>query len=133
MKLPFRSYGKAKIDKAAKQAFFKEYFAGLEPPKQQSIPTKMSEIISVRINVDKIDKRKIFIGEKGRWLDITIAPRREKGKYGATHTVYHQQTPEEREARDEKVYLGDGRAFKFEEKEATYYDPDAAEEDDLPF
>lgn len=36
----------------------------------------MSKIINVRLELDKIDKTKIVVGEKGKYLNIIVAERK---------------------------------------------------------
>jgi hypothetical protein len=51
--------------------------------------------ISVKINVDKVDKSRFFKGEKGRWLDLILLET-PNSKYG-DYLVKHAQTKEERQ------------------------------------
>lgn len=44
-------------------------------------------------------------------LKICVADRKETGKYGETHTVYLNQSKEDREAKVEKLYCGYGKAI----------------------
>lgn len=48
----------------------------------------MSTVISVRIELDKIYKTKIVVGEKGKYLNITVAERKETDQYGNTHGLH---------------------------------------------
>ncbi|QIY92207.1 hypothetical protein [Chryseobacterium gallinarum] len=91
----------------------------------------MSKIINVRLELDKIDKTKIVVGEKGKYLNIIVAERKETDQYGNTHTVYIQQTKEEREAKEEKVYMGSGKEFEFENDVKNLVP--GSDDDDLPF
>lgn len=62
-------------------------------------------MIEVKIELDKIDKTKIFTSEKTgkKYLDICVAKRQTPDKFGSTHTVYIR--PKQGE---EKVYIGSG-------------------------
>ena len=91
----------------------------------------MSTVISVRLQLDKIDKTKIVVGEKGKYLNITVAERKETDQYGNTHTVYIQQSKEEREAKADKIYMGSGKAYEFESQTKNLVP--GSEDDDLPF
>ncbi|CEJ71297.1 hypothetical protein BN1195_03642 [Chryseobacterium oranimense G311] len=91
----------------------------------------MSKIINVRLELDKIDKSKIIVGEKGKYLNIIVAERKETDQYGNTHTVYIQQTKEEREAKEEKKYMGSGKEYEFENDVKNLVP--GSEDDDLPF
>lgn len=91
----------------------------------------MSKIINVRLELDKIDKTKIVVGEKGKYLNIIVAERKETDQYGNTHTVYIQQSKEERESKEEKIYMGSGKEYEFENN-VTNLVP-GSDDDDLPF
>ena len=39
--------------------------------------------------------------------------RKDTGKYGETHTLYVSQSKEEREAKDDKKYVGSGREYVY--------------------
>ena len=87
-------------------------------------------IINAKINVKKIPKDKLFEGEKGTYLDIKVAERRETDQYGNTHTIYIQKSKD-----DEKIYIGDGKAVHFDQKQAApgHLATKAEQDDDLPF
>lgn len=93
----------------------------------------MSKIINVSINLDKIDKSKIVKGKKGQYLNIAIGENRDgEDQFGNTHYVIQSQTKEEREAKADKNYLGNGKEFVFgggAPAAATATD----DSDDLPF
>ena len=66
----------------------------------------MASIIKASINLDMIDKSKIYVGKKGKYLPITITINDEVDNYGNQGPVVIEQTKEEREAKVAKVYLG---------------------------
>jgi len=66
----------------------------------------MASIIATSINLNKIPKDKIVEGQKGKYLPITITLNDELDNYGNNGPVCVQQTKEERDAKVEKVYLG---------------------------
>lgn len=69
-------------------------------------------------------------------LKIAVADRKETGKYGETHTVYLNQSKEEREAKAEKRYCGYGKAVAAGGAQATAAAPAAAPvnaDEALPF
>jgi hypothetical protein len=82
-------------------------------------------IINAKINVLKIPKDKLFVGDKGTYLDCKITERKEPDQYGYTHTIYIQKTKD-----DEKIYIGEGKAVHFDKPAHL---PTKAEQDDLPF
>ncbi len=89
-------------------------------------------IINAKINVLKIPKDKLFVGEKGTYLDCKISERKDPDQYGNTHSIFIQKTKE-----DEKIYIGEGKAVHFgEAKKASYDDLPSQHEqnqDNLPF
>lgn len=69
----------------------------------------MSSLISIKLNLSKIDKSKIIKGEKGQYLNLTVAIDDQTNEYGQNAAVWHEQSKEEREAKAERSYLGNGR------------------------
>ena len=94
----------------------------------------MSKIINLSINLEKIDKSKNIPGKKGQYLNVTIAENRDgEDQYGNTHYSYISQSKEEREAGQDKVYLGNGKEFVFGDTPTTSKATAVAEDDGLPF
>ena len=65
----------------------------------------MATLISASLDVTKITKARL---NEGKWLNITISVNNET-KYGNNCGVYENQTKEEREAKDKRNYLGNGK------------------------
>lgn len=63
------------------------------------------------VNLSKLTGGHIYQNEnKGTTqLKLCVADRKEKGKYGETHTLYLNQSKEDREAKKEKSYCGYGK------------------------
>jgi len=66
----------------------------------------MASIIATSIDLTKIPKDKIIDGKKGKYLPITITLNDDVDQFGNNGPVVVQQTKEEREAKVDKVYLG---------------------------
>lgn len=66
----------------------------------------MASIIKTSINLDSIDKTKIINGKKGKYLPIVITLNDEVDQFGNQGPVIIEQSKEEREAKAEKIYLG---------------------------
>jgi len=66
----------------------------------------MASIIKASINLNNIDKSKIIVGKKGKYLPITITINDELDQFGNQGPVVVAQSKEEREAKVAKVYLG---------------------------
>lgn len=69
----------------------------------------MAQLISASIDVSKISKDKLVKGAKGNYLNITIAINDEVDQYGNQVGIYESQSKEQREAKDKKNYLGNGK------------------------
>jgi hypothetical protein len=66
----------------------------------------MASIIKANINLNNIPKDKIYHGKKGKYLPITITINDELGNYGDNGPIIVEQSKEERDAKTDKVYLG---------------------------
>ena len=55
----------------------------------------------------------VYIGEKGAYLDCDLTERREIDDYKNTHNIALQQTKEERQAKAQKIYIGNGKTLEF--------------------
>jgi len=68
--------------------------------------------VSLKIDVSKIDKARLFKGAKGTYLDLTMfidpdAP----GQFGDHGTISQSVTKEERDAKVQLPILGNGKVF----------------------
>ena len=105
----------------------------------------MASIIATSIDLTKIPKEKVINGKKGKYLPITITINDELDNFGNNGPVTVQQSKEEREAKSEKIYLGNVKvvwtngnnvdAAPRDNGEAMITSPPqaAAVDDDLPF
>ena len=84
----------------------------------------------------------VYIGEKGAYLDCDLTERREIDDYKNTHNIALQQTKEERQAKAQKIYIGNGKTLEFGSSSAPSAAPQRAtqgyvetddNEDDIPF
>ena len=66
----------------------------------------MASIIKTSIDLTKIPKDKIVDGKKGKYLPITITLNDELDQFGNQGPVVVSQSKEERDAKENKVYLG---------------------------
>lgn len=74
-------------------------------------------MITISIDVMKIDKSKLVAGKNGeKYYNITVDELKEPDRFGNTHTVYQSQSKDERAAKKDRVYLGKGKEWKFEQK-----------------
>lgn len=76
-------------------------------------------MIVVSIDLTKIDKSKIVEGKNGqKYYSFVVDELRTPDKFNNTHTVYQNQTKEERTDKIAKVYIGNGKEFKFNQQNA---------------
>ncbi len=102
----------------------------------------MASILKTSINLNDIPKDKIIIGKKGKYLPITITLNDDLDNFGNQGPVCVDQTKEEREAKTDRVYLGNVKVVwtNGNNVDAAPRDgapqqaaPAAAPADDLPF
>lgn len=97
--------------------------------------------ISVRVDVTKIDKDRLYKGAKGTYLDMTtFVDIDNKDQYDNNGFISHSQTQEEREAGEKtpilgnvKVFYTDGDAPKSSGKAQQVMQEADLLEDDIPF
>ncbi len=102
----------------------------------------MATIVNASIDLSKISKSKIVDKNGKKWLSISIVLNDEPDQFGNTVQISENQTVEERNAKEKKNYLGNGKvAWTGESKNSTVSNKPKAEtkvqaevvEDDLPF
>lgn len=103
----------------------------------------MARIINANIDLSKIDKSKIKDGKNvAKYYDISITVNDTPNQYGQDVSITQSQTKEEREAKEKKVYIGNGKTVWKNEPvpapvdEVQPQNPDYKqpyEKDDLPF
>jgi len=102
----------------------------------------MASIIKTSIDLTKIDKTKIIDGKKGKYLPITITINDELDQFNNQGPVIISQSKEEREAGENKVYLGNVQVVWTNgnnvevaprQDQPAKAAPAAAPVDDLPF
>jgi len=69
----------------------------------------MSSLINVSINLDNLDKSKIVKGKKGNYYNITLSVQDQTSPYGDNVSLFDSQTKEEREAKAQRNYVGNGK------------------------
>lgn len=100
----------------------------------------MASIISIEIDVTKIDHSKL---KSGKYYSVIININDESNDYGNNVSISENQSKEEREAKIKKNYLGNGRviwndgkilnAVKKEPKKTIETNTVGKQTDDLPF
>tara|TARA_R110000772_G_scaffold3576_1_gene12633 strand:+ start:596 stop:895 length:300 start_codon:yes stop_codon:yes gene_type:complete len=99
----------------------------------------MSAIINASIRVDKLPKEKFIKGKDGAvYYNLTISINNET-RYGNNVAITDSQTKEERDAKVQRNYLGNGKVvwtddiIKLAEKEEKLDIISGTESSDLPF
>ena len=99
----------------------------------------MSAIINASIRVDKLPKEKFIKGKDGAvYYNLTISLN-DDTRYGNNVAIMDSQTKEEREAKAQRNYLGNGKVvwtndiIKLAEREETVVASSNEASNDLPF
>lgn len=72
----------------------------------------MAQIISVSIDLNKLDKSRIVEGKNGsKYYNLSVIVNDEKDQYGNDVSVTTAQTKEEREAKAQRTFVGNGRVI----------------------
>lgn len=91
-------------------------------------------LINLSICLSDIPKDRIKKASNGKlYVGLTIRKRKEKDQYEQDIYSFISQTKEEREAKADKVYTGNGRYIEFYESIDEMKDPSVSDTDDLPF
>lgn len=69
----------------------------------------MARIINASINLNKVGKDKIFVTESGKYINISISVNDEVDKYDNDVSITLRQSKDEREAKEKKIYVGNGK------------------------
>jgi hypothetical protein len=88
----------------------------------------MATNIAVKLDVMKIDKKKLYQGEKGTYLDAVIIMKDEQDQYGNIGMIVQNSTKEEREQGMKGAILGNVRYIQKQQQEQP-----KVNFDDLPF
>lgn len=92
----------------------------------------MSKLIAIKIDVSKIDKARLFQGQKGSYLDATVFLNDEQGQYGDNGMITQSVSKEEREAGVKGNILGNVKILgEFGDNAPSAPAPVA--QDDIPF
>ena len=88
------------------------------------------EIMNLSINVDKIDKTKLYAGKKGNYLDVALIPT-PNNQYGDTHMIVQSISKEERDAGGRGNILGNVKAKRPKEEWAEKVQEEQAKNPEL--
>ena len=100
----------------------------------------MSALVNFSLDLSKLPKDKIIKGKKGQYINITASVNDET-KFGNNVSFFVSQSKEERENKENKLYVGNGKVVwtdgnivkaEIEDKEPVNSVVEA-EDDGLPF
>lgn len=90
-------------------------------------------IVALKIDVSKIDKSRLFQGEKGTYLDAVVFLNDEADQYGNNGMITQSVSKEEREAGTRGAILGNVKIIGGGVPQAAPEPVMVTESDDLPF
>lgn len=91
------------------------------------------QIIQLKIDVNKIDKKRLYKGEKGTYLTAALLLNEESDEYGNNGMIVEQITKEERQSGHKGTIIGNAKIMQKKQPETI---PTVEAEDlgnDLPF
>ena len=74
-------------------------------------PSPLKIMITLSIDVTKLDKSRFYKGKKGTYANITLIET-SNDQYGNTHAAVHSSTKEERDAGLKLPFIGNAKDFK---------------------
>lgn len=95
----------------------------------------MSKLISLSIDVTKIDKTKLYEGKKGTYLNVDVWIDETADEDWKAVSAHQSQSKEEQEAEQPRNYVGNGKlVYGWDDAGAVSAPaPDPATEEDCPF
>ena len=69
----------------------------------------MSAIVNFSLDLSKLPKEKMIKGKKGTYINLSLSVNDDTNPYGKNASVTIAQSQEEREAKQDKVYVGSGQ------------------------
>jgi len=96
----------------------------------------MKKTLSLKIDVLKIDKSKLYQGKKGTYLDAILFLNDEDDQYGNNGMIVQSATKEEREQGKKGAILGNSKELVFKTKSQNSSSNESEQDedqDDLPF
>ena len=89
----------------------------------------MSKLYQAKIDLAKIDKTKVFVGKKGKYIDVAIWVNDAEDNYGNIMSIQQSTNKEET-----SIYLGNGKEYQKQESNPPAETKKETEQtDDLPF
>lgn len=90
--------------------------------------------ISIRCDVTKIDKSRIFVGDKGKYIDLTTFVDTENtSEYGDHGFISQSSTKEERADGVQTPIIGNVKIFYIDNQQNQPNNSQPIPDDDMPF
>ena len=95
----------------------------------------MGKLLAVSIDVTKFDKSKFVAGKKGTYANLTISVNDTDDQFGNNVSIWEGQSQEEREAKADRNFLGNGKVVWDGDSQSSKPSPKKEKEvsQDLPF
>lgn len=72
----------------------------------------MAQLVAVSIDLTKIDKTRIVEGKNGgKYVNLTLSINDNEDQYGNNVSLWQSQTKEEREAKENRLFVGNGKSL----------------------
>lgn len=72
----------------------------------------MGQLLNISVDLSKVDKSKIIKGKNGgQYYNLSLWVADEKDQYGNDVSVFDSQTKEQRDAKEKRNFLGNGRVM----------------------
>jgi len=84
----------------------------------------MQKLISLSIDVSKINAKRLYKGKKGQYLSATLFLKEETDQYGNNGFIIESITKEEREAGQKGTIIGNAKFMAGGSKPSASYDLD---------
>lgn len=91
------------------------------------------QIIQLKIDVSKIDKKRLYQGQKGQYLTATLFLNDETDKFGNNGMVVEAITKEERDAGHKGTILGNAKIMGVDTAKKSAVEDAVILDDKLPF
>lgn len=77
-------------------------------------------MITLSVCLTDLPEEAIQTGKNGKkYINLVVDKRKAESQYGETHTLYVSQTKEQREAKEDKIYVGGGMEYLFDQTKSN--------------
>lgn len=93
----------------------------------------MSKLIALKIDVSKINKERLYHGQKGVYAELVVEIKDQADDYGNNVSAWEGQTKDERIAKQPRNFLGNGKVIWEGESKVQEPQNELPTDDDLPW